>query len=482
MLTSTIARRIWKTALLPVIDFLALMFGAGVVYLVRYRWFEESFLGTKQIPSREYLLIIAFLSVVTVIIYAILGLYEIKIKKNFFNTAFKLGIGIFIVLLSIITFLFFNEYNYEALPTGVPISRFILATGGFFSLYSVALARMSIWMVEQIFLTFGIGKINVVLISDPDRYIANWLLTRHEVGTIAAYNYLDEDNTKQIIESIQEGNISEIYLFSTQSTYESEIANIAERHKVQLVFSPGGFTQYDVFGMRPLTIGEKVFLEIRYSNLDGWWVVIKRLFDIIASGVGMILLSPLYVLIALAIFIDSPGPVFYRSDRVGPNGKPFKLWKFRRFKTEFNTKEGDPKSKEALEYEKQLIKENNMKKDNVLYKIKDDPRRTRVGKFIEKYSLDELPQLFNVFIGNMSLVGPRPHQPREVEKYLKHHYKVLNIKPGVTGLAQVNGRSDLSFEEEVRYDTFYVERWNFLLDIWIIIKTPFIVLFNSHQS
>jgi lipopolysaccharide/colanic/teichoic acid biosynthesis glycosyltransferase len=105
-----------------------------------------------------------------------------------------------------------------------------------------------------------------------------------------------------------------------------------------------------------------------------------------------------------------------------------------------------------------------------------------VGKFIEKYSLDELPQFINVLLGNMSVVGPRPHQPREVAKYANHHFKVLNIKPGITGLAQINGRSDLSFEDEVSYDTFYVEHWSFWLDLWIVCCTPFVILFKSHKA
>ncbi|NJL97059.1 sugar transferase [Candidatus Gracilibacteria bacterium] len=117
-----------------------------------------------------------------------------------------------------------------------------------------------------------------------------------------------------------------------------------------------------------------------------------------------------------------------------------------------------------------------------MYKLADDPRMTRVGKFLEKTSLDELPQFFNVMKGDMSIVGPRPHQPREVKKYRDEHFKVLNIKPGITGMAQVNGRSDLTFEKEVFYDKYYVEHWSFWLDLWIIVKTPFVILFKRQKS
>jgi lipopolysaccharide/colanic/teichoic acid biosynthesis glycosyltransferase len=118
----------------------------------------------------------------------------------------------------------------------------------------------------------------------------------------------------------------------------------------------------------------------------------------------------------------------------------------------------------------------NIREGGPLVKIKDDPRITRVGKFIRRFSIDELPELFLAFSGKMSLVGPRPHLPEEVAKYERHHKKVLTLKPGITGLAQISGRSDLSFEEEVRLDTYYIENWSFLLDLTILLRTPLAVL------
>ena len=129
----------------------------------------------------------------------------------------------------------------------------------------------------------------------------------------------------------------------------------------------------------------------------------------------------------------------------------------------------------SIALEQKLLAEKGIKAGPV-NKIKDDPRVTKLGKFIRKTSIDELPQFFNVLAGSMSLVGPRPHQPREVEKYKQHHKKVLTIKPGITGMAQVNGRSDLSFEEEVLYDTFYIENWSIWLDIIILLKTPWAII------
>ena len=135
---------------------------------------------------------------------------------------------------------------------------------------------------------------------------------------------------------------------------------------------------------------------------------------------------------------------------------------------------------DADKKKKELMKQNERK--GPLFKIKNDPRITRVGRFIRKTSLDELPQFFNVLRGEMSIVGPRPHEPEEVANYKKHHKKLLTIKPGITGMAQVSGRSDLIFEEEVRLDIYYIENWSLKLDLQIILKTPFIILSTKSAS
>jgi len=172
----------------------------------------------------------------------------------------------------------------------------------------------------------------------------------------------------------------------------------------------------------------------------------------------------------IAIKLDSKGPVFFtrRDDgshvtRIGEGGKPFKYFKFRSMIP--NT--------DSLRYTE--LADRNLRSDGPMVKIKDDPRVTRVGKFIRRWSVDELPELFLVFIGRMSLVGPRPHLPEEVAKYENYHRKALTVKPGITGLAQISGRSDLSFEEEVKLDVYYIENWNLMLDISILLRTPLAV-------
>jgi lipopolysaccharide/colanic/teichoic acid biosynthesis glycosyltransferase len=185
------------------------------------------------------------------------------------------------------------------------------------------------------------------------------------------------------------------------------------------------------------------------------------------------------LLTAICIMIETGWPIIYKNERVGQNGQKFFTYKFRSLYQKYCTgKQFGAEGEKALVTEEELIQKQNAK-EGPIYKIKDDPRITPFGKFIRKWSLDELPQFFNVLKNEMSLVGPRPHQPREVEKYQKQHKIVLTIKPGVTGMAQISGRSNLNFEEEIRLDTFYIEHWSIILDIIILIKTPFAVIKNK---
>lgn len=186
------------------------------------------------------------------------------------------------------------------------------------------------------------------------------------------------------------------------------------------------------------------------------------------------------LLTALAIKIDSRGSIIYKNERIGSNGEKFFVYKFRYFKNEFCISKNNPKLQDALVYEKKLIETQSVRR-GPLYKIKADPRKTRVGNFIERYSLDELPQFFNVLFGSMSLVGPRPHQEREIEKYMEYHRRLLTIKPGVSGMAQISGRSDLDFEDEYKLDLYYIENWSMLLDIIICLKTIG-VLFSKRRN
>ncbi|WP_378148647.1 sugar transferase [Cnuibacter sp. UC19_7] len=190
----------------------------------------------------------------------------------------------------------------------------------------------------------------------------------------------------------------------------------------------------------------------------------KRTFDVVASAFGLVLLSPVLIAIAIAVRLGSAGPVFFRQERVGHNGKLFEMLKFRSMVVDAEQRLN------ALQHQERA--EGNA----VLFKMKDDPRVTTVGSFLRRYSLDELPQLINVFNGTMSLIGPRPPLAREVEQYEQHVHRRFLVKPGITGLWQVSGRSNLSWDESVRLDLYYVENWSLTGDLIILWRTARAVL------
>jgi lipopolysaccharide/colanic/teichoic acid biosynthesis glycosyltransferase len=180
------------------------------------------------------------------------------------------------------------------------------------------------------------------------------------------------------------------------------------------------------------------------------------------SALGLIIFAPLFLILVVIIKLDSPGPALVKLERVGQKNKHFMLYKFRSM------------IPNAACLKKDLMSCNERK--GPLFKMKNDPRVTRFGKIIRQTSLDELPQLFNIFKGEMSLVGPRPHEPQEISRYERAHKQLLTIKPGLTGLAQISGRSELSFDKEAELDIYYIENWSLLLDLQIILMTIPVVL------
>ncbi|OKH25828.1 sugar transferase [Chroogloeocystis siderophila] len=193
----------------------------------------------------------------------------------------------------------------------------------------------------------------------------------------------------------------------------------------------------------------------------------KRIIDILGAGVGILLLSPLMLAIALAISLDSKGPIFFRQERLGRGGKPFLIWKFRTMVVD---------AEQLL----QDLEHLNESDGGILFKMKDDPRVTHVGKFLRRTSLDELPQLFNIIQGHMSLVGPRPLQLRDCTLALKEYQnaftKRLELLPGVTGLWQISGRSEVSFDYMLHLDAIYRDHWSLWLDLRIIWQTLIVVI------
>jgi exopolysaccharide biosynthesis polyprenyl glycosylphosphotransferase len=203
--------------------------------------------------------------------------------------------------------------------------------------------------------------------------------------------------------------------------------------------------------------------------------LVKRTIDILGSVVALILCSPVFLMISLAIKLTSKGPILFKQERVGENGLPFTFLKFRSMKSGSDPRIHREYVRRFIAGEMDLAQ--NGDNQSLVYKIQEDPRVTRVGKFLRKTSLDELPQLFNVLRGDMSLVGPRPPIRYELEGYqVWHRRRVMESKPGITGLWQVNGRSRLKFDDMVRLDLQYAKTWSLWLDIKILLQTPMAVL------
>ncbi len=200
-------------------------------------------------------------------------------------------------------------------------------------------------------------------------------------------------------------------------------------------------------------------IHVETPTYSGRKLYTKRAFDLVGSAALLIVLSPVLLVLALLVKTSSPGPVFFRQERIGLNGSTFHMIKFRSMVVDAEARLQELSSLDRAEG------------NTVLFKMKNDPRVTRVGAFMRRYSLDEVPQLFNVLLGNMSLVGPRPPLAREVEQYDQHVHRRFLVKPGMTGLWQVSGRSDLSWEDSVRLDLYYVENWSIVADVLILWKT-----------
>jgi exopolysaccharide biosynthesis polyprenyl glycosylphosphotransferase len=276
-------------------------------------------------------------------------------------------------------------------------------------------------------------------------------------------------------EAIRDSGANEVIIADPQVSGDAlfeVMMRCGRRRGVEFRIAPSLFnclprkTEIDQIGVLPMI---RLFREPLSSSAR----ILKRTFDLATSALAIVLLLPLWLLLALLIKLDSRGPIFYTQERVGMDGRLFLLYKFRTM-----IPDADPEL--HREYQRAFIagraEANLGDAQKPTYKLLADPRITRVGRFLRRASLDEVPQLINVLMGDMSIVGPRPPIPYEVEAYELWHRKRLDMKPGLTGLWQVSGRNRLPFEEMVRLDLFYIENWSLLLDLKIILRTGFVMI------
>ncbi len=455
------------SALLVPIDFLMLLFAGIAAYFLRVSPLVANLrpvLFAINLPFERYFVLLVGTSIFGILVFTVSGLYNITSQKRLFKEFFQIVVGVSTTVLAIIIYIFWTGEAFD--------SRFIILVAWIFGIIFVSLGRFFVKKLQRYLVgRYDVGIHNVIVIGEDkmSRKISKEIQRHPDLGyrIVKHFYNLKTEKIKNFILRTKPF-IDEIILASPH--YERsdvlEILDFCEEQRIDFKFVPNLF-QTLTTNVELNTFDGVPLIEMKRTPLDGWGKIIKRSVDVLSSLIGLIVLSPIFLLIALIIKLDSEGPIFVGLKRISQR-KEFNLCKFRSM------------VKNAEKLKRSLLKYNE-RKDGPLFKMKDDPRITKVGKFLRRYRIDELPQLFNVLRGDISLVGPRPHQPDEIAKYEKHHKKVLLIKPGITGLAQISGSSNLPFEEEVKLDTYYIENWSLKRDIYILLKT-IITLFKDRSA
>ena len=455
------------------LDAVAIFLAAMTAFWLRDLSFVKEALELKSlvnlVPFGEFLKIALISLPFFLLVFAMQGLYDIRATRKFWKESLKVFSATTIVLVIVVVAFFLKREWFS--------SRFIIILAWFLVSVYVVFIRFLLQYVQKWILTHkGIGVHRTLLIGRNGKIDAlKKIINKNPRLGYKVVDLIDTARVSVVKKIREEKGIDEIIL-SDASIPEDDIEKLIDYCAINNItyrFIPTTLQtahfEMGVFAGEPI-------IEIKHTPLDGWGKIMKRIFDIVGSIFFIILTSPILLVVAILIKIeDGAGPIIYKNKRVGADGKEIKVLKFRYFQWKYCIDKENPNFEEALAFEKKLIEERSVRQ-GPLYKIKDDPRKTKIGTFIERYSIDEFPQFFNVLLGDMSLVGPRPHQKREVEKYREYHRRLLTIKPGATGMAQVSGRSDLDFEDEYKLDLYYIENWSLFLDVQIIFNTVAVLL------
>ncbi|MDX1607923.1 MAG: sugar transferase [Candidatus Spechtbacterales bacterium] len=450
----------YNLILLP-LDFVLILAAAFAAYFLRLSPLITDIKPVLfNLTLGRILFLTAAVAAFLLILFALSGLYHIKRTTPVLAELARIIISISAGMALIIVFMFFRREWFD--------SRFILLGAWVFAILFVALGRMTMRAVRRFILhKNGVGLENILILGRGEEVelIKKQISQNKKLGLRLADVLANPD--LEVIRGIHASRGIHRVL-AADTDYDRleimKVVNFCEENGIQFSYVPDMLGSIVAEMSFDLVEGVPV-VSVKPSPLDGWAKVSKRIIDIILSAIGLIILSPLFFFIALAIKWETEGPVLVKLKRVS-RGKEFDLYKFRSM------------IKNAHKYKKYL-KHMNEREDGPLFKLTNDPRVTRVGKFLRARRLDEIPQLINVFKGDISLVGPRPHEPEEIERYEDYHKKVLAIKSGLSGMAQVSGAHDLPFEEEVKLDRYYIENWSLKLDFVIMLKTIKLLLFDK---
>ena len=447
-------------ALLVPLDYLALLLTGTLAYFIRFESFVTEIRPVIfEMSYQGFFKILALVSVAWLAIFALNGLYSIR-RRGFINLVSRIFIACSAATLIIVVAFFFNFQLFS--------SRLIILTGWLLSIIIVSLERLAIHYIKKIFYKKGIGVRQIVVIgqSKNAQDIVKEFRDKPSYGfkVIRHFQIFNEQAGDELEVLIKDKGVDDVILADTSLSNEQKnsLINFCTEHQLNYKYT-ASLLETKLINFELSTVAGVPLIEVKQTRLDGWGRILKRVFDLVTSLFLFVILLPLLLVIGLLVIFTSKGPMIVKLKRVGYGGHKFKVYKFRSM------------VKDAHKLKPELMA-NNERADGPLFKMQQDPRITKFGKFLRKWSLDELPQLINVIFGQMSLVGPRPHEPEEVARYRTPQKKLLAIKPGITGMSQVSGRSDLLWEEEVRLDTYYLENWSLGMDIQILLKTPRAVL------
>ncbi|MBI2607561.1 MAG: sugar transferase [Candidatus Doudnabacteria bacterium] len=427
-----------------------------------------------DLPVLDFVQILLLIAPIAILLLALAGLYNLKGTRRFSAELTRIVLAISSGLLVVVVLFFFNQTVFP--------SRLIILIAWGLAIMLVSLGRVILRLVQIQMLKKGVGLHRLVVIDGGARSgesIIDEIKRRPELGynIVATINFSNAEDLFPRLEQIRkESGIDEILQSNSElsAKVNNQLLIFSRDYGILFNFVPDIF-ETSRTNVAVETISGIPVIVLKGTPLEGWGRVLKRSVDIAVSFFSLIILSPIMIVAALAIKLSSKGPVFFHQARAAGLGS-FECYKFRSMYYEMSegTVEGD---KLRAEIEKQNARL------GPFVKIKNDPRVTRVGKILRRTKIDELPQLWHILRGQMSLVGPRVHMVKEVEKFQNEYKKIFTIKPGATGITQITqaGNPELSFEEEIRLDTFYIENWSLWLDIYIIFKTV-LILFGKRQK
>jgi exopolysaccharide biosynthesis polyprenyl glycosylphosphotransferase len=461
------------TALFVPLDALAVVVGGLLAYSLRFSPWAVAVRPVQfDLPAQEYALFLGVAAAAFVVTFAVAGLYRTR-PLSLGREAVRVVLASLAAMGVILVTAFLSRELFD--------SRFIFLAGGAFALGCVLFERLSLRCAQRLLRRSGFGVQRVAIIgkTPTGKALGQWLAKHLGHGYLpvltAARFSADQAARLQRLARAQE--IDTLLIVDLDVTRKElvQMKHFADTEHLQFLYLADLFPSVN---LSPIyhSLGGWSVIEIPKTPLDGWGAIYKRLFDVLVGSLLFALTLPVQILVAVMVLIDSPGGIFFsrlpdgsKVLRVGQGGRPFHYFKFRSMQ----------KDRHFERYG--ALQERNERK-GPLVKITNDPRITRVGAFIRATSLDELPELWMVLMGRMSLVGPRPHEPEEVAKYQPEERRVLTVKPGMTGMAQVSGRASLDFLDEVALDMHYIENWSPWLDLIILLKTPWAVLSRKGAS